>query len=116
MIQQTQDQWLESKYVASSYEGGIDFPDLKLIAEAFDIHYEQMTKTENIQEVLGRVLNYEGSVLCNIEVDPSFRVIPQVKAGSPNESMEPTIEELEYEFRRNKYGNTKLQKARGFCR
>ena len=26
MIQQTQDQWLDSEYVASSYDGGLGFP------------------------------------------------------------------------------------------
>lgn len=91
MIKQTQEQWLNSKYYASSPEGGLGFPDYKNICLGFNIKYLEINKTENLNPILQEVFNLEGSVFCNINIPANARVIPQVKFGRPNEDMEPLL-------------------------
>ena len=91
MIKQTQEQWLNSKYYASSPEGGLGFPDYKNICLGFNIKYLEINKTENLNPILQEVFNLEGSVFCNIIIPANARVIPQVKFGRPNEDMEPLL-------------------------
>ena len=45
MVKQTQDQWLGADYNATSYEGGLDFPDFSLVALSFDIPAIRIEKT-----------------------------------------------------------------------
>ncbi len=92
MIQQTQDQWLDSKYIASSYEGGIDFPNLEKIADAFEMDYEVIDSNKDLEHRIKNIIDLNGPVLCDVKVERAFRVIPQVKAGYPNEKMEPEYE------------------------
>ena len=91
MIKQTQDQWLESKYYASSFEGGLSFPDYKSIAFSFDLKYAEIKDTNLLSEEISRIMKSKDPVLCNVVISPTARVIPQVKFGKPNEDMEPLL-------------------------
>ena len=44
MVKQTQDQWLNSKYFATSQNQGLSFPNFKKIASSFDIDYLRYLK------------------------------------------------------------------------
>ena len=91
MIQQTQDQWLESDYVASSYYGGLDFPNYSQLADSFDLHYFELNSNDSINQELSNILSMSEGVLCNIIISEKMRVTPQVKAGYPNEQLEPLL-------------------------
>lgn len=91
MIQQTQDQWLDSEYIASSYDGGLDFPDYRSLAQSFSIEYFEVDSNDSLQRCLTAVLEASRPTLCNVIVSDKMRVIPQVKAGFPNEDLEPLL-------------------------
>lgn len=91
MIRQTQDQWLDARYIASSSEGGLSFPDFSAIAKAFGFSYVSIDLQEHIDSGLKTALSTSGPVLCNVRVPESARVVPQVKFGRPNEDMEPLL-------------------------
>ncbi|QNJ30608.1 acetolactate synthase/ large subunit/ biosynthetic type [Synechococcus sp. PROS-9-1] len=91
MIQQTQDQWLDSDYVASSYEGGLDFPDFRSLANSFSLKYAEVASNDSIESCVSNVLKESMPILCNFIVSDKMRVIPQVKAGYPNEDLEPLL-------------------------
>ena len=91
MIKQTQDQWLNSNYVASSKEGGLSFPEYKKISEAFNLDYVELSKTEDIETKLSKFLLSKKAILMNLKIPDSARVTPQVKFGRPNEDMEPLL-------------------------
>lgn len=98
MIQQTQDQWLDSDYVASSYDGGLDFPDYKYIASSFSLKYFEANSNQPINDLIANILSDSAGILFNIIVSSKMRVIPQVKAGYPNEDLEPLLSrEMFYE-------------------
>ena len=91
MIQQTQDQWLDSNYIASSYTGGLDFPDYRSLADSFSMDYCEAVSNDSISLCIKTVLQKSRPTLCNVLISDKMRVIPQVKSGYPNEDMEPLL-------------------------
>lgn len=96
MIQQTQDQWLGSRYLASTVEGGLAFPDFVKVAEAYGFKTVTIVRNRELQGRIREVLDIEGPVFCNVEINPEHRVIPQVKYGRPNEDSEPLLDRKEF--------------------
>ena len=96
MIQQTQDQWLGSKYFASSIKGGLASPDFLKVAKAYGFKTVNIAKNAELSDKIRDVLKTKGPVFCNIEIRPEHRVIPQVKFGRPNEDPEPFLERKEF--------------------
>ena len=90
MIQQTQDQWLDSNYHASSEEGGLSFPNYKKLASAYNIKYFELNSGKDFS-LIDEIMNDGNPLICNVCIDKDFRVIPQVKFGKPNEDMGPDL-------------------------
>jgi len=91
MIQQTQDQWMDSQYIASSYEGGLAFPNYRSLAESFSLEYYEANSTDEMIDLLEKSDDKQTAAIFNIRVASEMRVIPQVKAGYPNEDLEPLL-------------------------
>ncbi len=97
MIQQTQDQWLKSKYIASSEDGGLKMPNLVLVAESFN--YETRTAFTNEESEAGIewLSNQTKPSLLLLKIDSRCRVSPQVKYGRPNEDPDPLLDRKEFD-------------------
>ena len=93
MIKQTQDQWFNSDYFASSEGEKMFFPDFEKIAKAFSLDYEKISSEVNMASIIQKLLNQPNSIICEVMVSRDARVIPQVKFGSSIENMEPILEE-----------------------
>lgn len=91
MIRQTQDQWLESNYYASSNEGGLSFPNYQSLAESFSLEYCELNSDSNLCVEFARINAIKEAVLCNVIIPQNSFVSPQVKFGCPNEDMEPLL-------------------------
>jgi acetolactate synthase-1/2/3 large subunit len=91
MIRQTQDQWLGSSYHSSSQEGGLHFPAYRELAGSTGYDFINLSPDDDIDATLGQFWSSERPVLLRVEIDPSWRVVPQVKFGRPNEDMEPLL-------------------------
>lgn len=96
MIQQTQDQWLDSKYIASSPEGGLPVPDFGKIAQAYGYRTWTIRKNSEVHKALREVLAQDGPAFCDVQIAPAHRVIPQVKYGRPIEDSEPLLDRDEF--------------------
>ena len=90
MIQQTQDQWLDSNYHASSEEGGLSFPNYKKLASTYNIKYFELNSGKDFS-LIDEIMNDCNPLICNVCIDKDFRVSPQVKFGKPNEDMGPLL-------------------------
>lgn len=95
MIQQTQDQWLNSHYIASSVEGGLAFPDFAKVAAAYGFKTWTLAANANVAAV-DEILRETGPVFVNVELRPEERVIPQVRFGRPIEDGEPLLDRQEF--------------------
>ena len=96
MIRQTQEQWLDSRYLASSIEGGLTFPDIMKVADAHDFKTVTIDFNKELHTKIREVLDSDGPVFCNVEIHPEHRVIPQTKFGRPIEDAEPLLDRREF--------------------
>jgi acetolactate synthase-1/2/3 large subunit len=96
MIQQTQDQWLDSKYEASSTNGGLGFPDFHALAKTLRIPAIRIQTNGDAQTHIRTFLEAPGPGFCTLEISPEERVIPQVKFGRPIEDSEPLLDRTEF--------------------
>ncbi len=96
MIQQTQDQWLSSNYVASSVEGGLAFPNWIKLAESYGYAHSTIQLNQEADAAVQHALTTPGPFFCNVELAPTHRVIPQVKFGRPIEDTEPLLDRASF--------------------
>jgi acetolactate synthase-1/2/3 large subunit len=96
MIQQTQDQWFEGRYHASSIAGGLAFPDFVELARVYGFPVKTITSNDKIQEGIETMIATAGFYFCNIDVELDQRIEPLVKFGRPNEDMEPLLKRKEF--------------------
>ena len=96
MIQQTQDQWFESRYEASTVESGLAFPDFIKVAKAYGFKTNSISRNYNMKKKIREAMNYQGPFFCNVNISQKCRVIPQVNFGRPIEDAEPFLERKEF--------------------
>lgn len=96
MIKQTQEQWLGSRYLASSHSGGLGFPDFEALGRAYGWQTCTLRTNADAQARIAEILAADGPILCNVELDPDARVLPQVKYGRPIEDSEPLLPREEF--------------------
>lgn len=92
MIQQTQDQWLDGKYIASSPNGGVSLPSFCSICTAFGIQTSRVSTNSELPDKLQWLSSSDSASFLLIDIDSRCRVTPQVKYGRPNEDPEPLLE------------------------
>ena len=96
MIQQTQDQWLDSRYIASSFDGGLCFPDFVALANAYGLRATRTNRNADLEAQIEEVMSTDGPMLCSVDIESTERVIPQVKYGRPIEDAEPLLPRDEF--------------------
>jgi len=95
MVKQTQDQWLDGKYFATSQNQGLSFPNFKKIASSFDLDYLKIRNDNDISKL--RKLKYiKKSILVEVIIDEKERVLPQSRFGYPIEDADPLMDRNEF--------------------
>ena len=92
MIKQTQDQWFEGEYFASSSNLDLHFTNYELLAKANNFTYFKIDNESEISSTLNEVLRFDETVFCEVMIQSDARVIPIVKFGKPNHLMEPDLQ------------------------
>ncbi len=96
MIQQTQDQWLNSRYIGSSVEGGLGLPDFLAVAKGYGLPAATVSANADLPAKIAEALAHPGAYFLNVEIASDERVIPQVKFGRPIEDSEPLLSRDEF--------------------
>lgn len=96
MVQQTQEQWLEGKYYATSIKGGLAFPDFIKVAKAYGFPTLTITKNNEIEKKLRKAFKIPRYSFINFDISSNQRVIPQVQFGRPNEDAGPLLNRKEF--------------------
>ncbi len=106
MIYGSQNGNFKGNLTGCTIESGLTLPDMKKIAEAFGIKGMHIENEENLQQQVAEVLNYDGPVVCTVNVDITQKIVPKQAnymkedgqmASRPLEDMAPllTREELD---------------------
>jgi acetolactate synthase-1/2/3 large subunit len=96
MIQQTQEQWLDGRYEATSNKSGLALPDFLKVAKAYGFKTMNITKNSSASNKIREALQYPGPFFCNVEINPNHRVVPQVIFGRAIEDSEPFLDRKEF--------------------
>lgn len=96
IVQQTQDDWLESRYYATRPETGVPDPDYVKIVDAYGIKTVTIRDHKDLREKVREVLSYGGPIFCNLEFNPNQRIYPMLKYGWPIEDSNPLLPREEF--------------------
>ncbi|TAL19568.1 thiamine pyrophosphate-binding protein [Patescibacteria group bacterium] len=91
IIQQTQDDWYGSRYIASRPQTGLADPDYVKIAEAYGIRAWTARSHDDLRQIIRLTLAHPGPALCNMEFSQDQRLHPMLKAGRPIEDPNPLL-------------------------
>jgi len=95
MIKQTQDDWFNSQYSASSNIKGIPKLDFTMIASAYGIDAVRVTNHEQLDKLF-LALPVGKPFLIELIIDEDIRISPMLKYGRPLEDMNPLLERKEF--------------------
>ncbi|MFZ3053685.1 MAG: thiamine pyrophosphate-binding protein [Sulfuricurvum sp.] len=95
MIKQTQDDWFDSVYSASSNKRGIPSLNFSHIANAYEIESIRIECNDQIDYILAN-LTYDKPFLIELNIDENLRVNPMLKFGRPLEDMNPLLDREEF--------------------
>jgi len=114
-MRQTQSNLFKGALAGISKENGVSFPNMEKIAYAYDIPYYRIASVDTINEVVGKVLNQNGPVICEVMLDKAqyfepklgSKVLPDGKIVSPAiDDLSPFLSREEYkENKKIKYEN-----------
>ncbi len=96
MIKQTQETWLNSRYVASTKKSFF-LPNFRELAKVHGIKKTEIIKNHSeLEEKIKKTLDYEGPVLCDVRIHPNSRIYPKLDFGKPIEDSSPLLERDEF--------------------
>lgn len=96
MVQQTQEQWLDGKYYATSQEGGLTFPDFVELSESFGIPAIKVDINATSLDEITEAFQPARACVIDLHIDRWHRVIPQSRFGRPIEDSEPLLNRDEF--------------------
>ena len=97
IIKQTQDTWMNSKYVASDPNSGLGFPDFQKVANAYEIETAEINNHKELNKVIKNVLEYKGPILCDVKLRHGEQILPKLVFGRPIEDLAPLLPREEFE-------------------
>ena len=104
-IHQTQNKFFEGNFVGESATSGISFPDMKKIAEAFEVKYYHLHTIAECEQKIPEILHINGPVIIEVAVTQEMEVIPTnassmradgVMVSKPLEDMYPFLDRKEF--------------------
>lgn len=96
IIKQTQDTWMNSRYVASDEGSGLGFPDLVKIAKAYGYETLEIKNHTELKDKIKKVLNHkDGPIFCDVKLKSGTQIAPKLVFGRPLEDLGPLLEREE---------------------
>jgi len=96
IIKQTQDTWMNSKYVASDPNSGLGFPNFQKIAKAYELETEEINNHKELNTKLKKVLKYKGPIICDVKLRNGEQILPKLVFGRPIEDLAPLLSREEF--------------------
>lgn len=78
LIRSTQRNFMEDRFLGESPKTGVWCPPLNIIATAYDIPYFRIEEVQEIDEVIRRVLQTDGPVICEVMTQEWQPLIPRI--------------------------------------
>src|SRR3989344_4167296 len=95
IVQQSQDTWFNSKYIASNPESGVAVPNFIGISKAYDIKTMEISNHSKLG-LVKKVLDYKGPILCDVKVEQHQKIMPKLEFGRSIEDSYPYLKREEF--------------------
>ena len=104
-IRVTQEKYFNNRLIGACCKSGVSFPDAKKIAKAYGIKFLRITNNKKLDIGLRRVLDYKGSVICEVMTPKDQLIIPTIASekrsdgtmvSKPLEDMYPFLPRPEF--------------------
>jgi acetolactate synthase-1/2/3 large subunit len=104
-IRATQTRYFDNNFVCCDPSSGLTVPDTREIASAYGLKTAKITNHRKMKENVGRVLNTEGPVVCEVMVDPMLQTAPKLSSevkpdgsiiSKPLEDLWPFLDRKEF--------------------
>ena len=79
-IKQTQKNFFDGRFTGAGSESGVSTPDFISVANAFGIKAVRISDNEMMQEQIKSVLDYNGPVLCDVQVKSDYIFSPKLSS------------------------------------
>ena len=96
IIKQTQDMWLDSRYVGADPDNGLGIPNFVKISQAYGIEAVEIKNHKQLNEKISMVLDFDGPILCDVKLNPNQKIAPKLTWGRPLEDLEPFLPREEF--------------------
>ena len=95
-IVRTQKNFFNGRYTGCSPETGVSMPDMEKISYAYGIPYFRISKHEEVQGKIDRVLNEKGYVICEVMQDYEQMIEPRIMSKKLDDGsiVSPSLEDL----------------------
>lgn len=106
MIYGSQNGNFKGRLTGCTVESGLTLPDIKRVAEAFDIKGLHIDNSEELSEKVKEALEYDGPCICTVKADITQKILPKQTnymredgqmASRPLEDMTPLLDREEFE-------------------
>jgi len=103
-IIQTQTNWFNKEFIGCNEKSGVSFPDNKKVAQLYDLKYIKIDSKRTLDKRIKKVLNYKGSVLCEVMLPTDYIFMPKLSSekqadgtmiSQPLENMFPFLDKEE---------------------
>jgi acetolactate synthase-1/2/3 large subunit len=95
-IKQTQQLGFGGRIMGADKDSGLSFPDYKKISDSHKIKYFRLKTNIELDKKIKNILNYEGSLLCELIMNPNEEQIPKAinKRGPDGKSMPTSFDDM----------------------
>lgn len=97
VIQQTQEDYFNAEFDASSPAGGLMEPDFEMISKGFGLAVKRASSKEELASAYDWLFSDDKPAVCIVNIDPEARIRPCMAAGKPIDDALPFLPRDEYE-------------------
>lgn len=104
-IKNTQNSFFNGELAAVDPKTGVSFPSFEKVADTFGLGYMKIENHDGIDEKISQALNYDGPIICDINMSPNQPLLPKVYSekladgtmiSKPLEDMFPFLDRQEF--------------------
>tara|TARA_Y100000310_G_scaffold329947_1_gene400704 strand:- start:30982 stop:32745 length:1764 start_codon:yes stop_codon:yes gene_type:complete len=96
IIHQTLDNYMDGRYNAVSSDTGVALPNLGNIAKAYGFPIVSIKNHDELEKGIRQTLDFEGPVLCDVQIDQHQKIEPKLISGRPLEEYSPALSPEEF--------------------
>lgn len=96
MIKHTQKNLFQGRYSGTDKKSGVSLPDFYKLSAAFDLPYFSIRSWDDFYDVLPKIQNTDGAIICDVFMDPEQNFYPKLSLALQKDGtiVSPPLEDM----------------------